>query len=285
MFPRGIAPERLPGEDETNMEEWMRRLGRFVRQETVLCVALGLGAVSCLAVPPDAGYADYVDWDTLAMLFSLMAVMRGFQDAGLFEWLGGRLLRRAANTRQMLASAGLRPDWAGWLAGPAFAAGAAALASLALPWYPLSCWLFAAALALLGVGAFLARRQDPDLNRGWKFAIAAILAHGACPAVVAWQDGALRLLAVLVDVVLLYLSVTLAVTGLVRGGGAGGQPPRPVVIFEYTAGAYALLQLAADAFPQFATPATVISMCALCFGFVQMVRYLIKEKPAGKTAG
>ena len=104
-------------------------------------------------------------------------------------------------------------------------AGAAALASLALPWYPLSCWLFAAALALLGVGAFLARRQDPDLNRGWKFAIAAILAHGASPAVVAWQDGALRLLAVLVDVVLLYLSVTLAVTGLVRGGGAGGQPP------------------------------------------------------------
>ena len=104
MFPRGIAPERLPGEDETNMEEWMRRLGRFVRQETVLCVALGLGAVSCLAVPPDAGYADYVDWDTLAMLFSLMAVMRGFQDAGLFEWLGGRLLRRAANTRQMLLS-------------------------------------------------------------------------------------------------------------------------------------------------------------------------------------
>ena len=102
---------------------------------------------------------------------------------------------------------------------------------------------------------------------------------------VAWQDGALRLLAVLVDVVLLYLSVTLAVTGLVRGGGAGGQPPRPVVIFEYTAGAYALLQLAADAFPRFATPATVISMCALCFGFVQMVRYLIKEKPAGKTAG
>ena len=94
-----------------------------------------------------------------------------------------------------------------------------------------------------------------------------------------------RLLAVLVDVVLLYLSVTLAVTGLVRGGGAGGQPPRPVVIFEYTAGAYALLQLAADAFPRFATPATVISMCALCFGFVQMVRYLIKEKPAGKTAG
>ena len=101
MFPRGIAPERLPGEDETNMKEWMRRLGRFVRQETVLCVALGLGAVSCLAVPPDAGYADYVDWDTLAMLFSLMAVMRGFQDAGLFEWLGGRLLRRAANTRQI----------------------------------------------------------------------------------------------------------------------------------------------------------------------------------------
>ena len=84
------------------MKEWMRRLGRFVRQETVLCVALGLGAVSCLAVPPDAGYADYVDWDTLAMLFSLMAVMKGFQQTGTFIFLGNSLLKRTDTTRKLL---------------------------------------------------------------------------------------------------------------------------------------------------------------------------------------
>ncbi len=74
----------------------------FARREAVLCAALLLAALSCFAVPPSAEYASYIDWDTLALLFSLMAVMKGFQDAGVFVCLAGRLLRLASTTRSMM---------------------------------------------------------------------------------------------------------------------------------------------------------------------------------------
>ena len=44
------------------------------------------------AVPPDKGYLDYIDWDTLALLFSLMAVSKGLQGQGVFDALGAALL-------------------------------------------------------------------------------------------------------------------------------------------------------------------------------------------------
>lgn len=57
---------------------------RFFRAEAVLCVSVLLALVSTAAVPPSSAYLAYIDWDTLSLLFSLMAVMKGFQRAGLF---------------------------------------------------------------------------------------------------------------------------------------------------------------------------------------------------------
>ena len=79
-----------------------QRCAAFFKQETVLCIAAVLAVVSVAFNPPSAAYAGYIDWDTLAMLFSLMAVMKGFQKAGLFVWLGNCLLRRTDTTRKML---------------------------------------------------------------------------------------------------------------------------------------------------------------------------------------
>ena len=84
------------------MSTAFKRCVRFFRAETVLSAAVCLAAASALLVPPDAGYLDYVDWDTLAQLFSLMAVMKGFQQAGLFNFLGSRLLGRVRTSRGML---------------------------------------------------------------------------------------------------------------------------------------------------------------------------------------
>ena len=42
------------------------KLIRFFKQETVLCAALALAAVSMLLVPPDGEYISYVDFRTLA---------------------------------------------------------------------------------------------------------------------------------------------------------------------------------------------------------------------------
>ena len=74
----------------------------FLKQETVLCAAALLAVVSAFFVPPSLNYIGYVDWDTLALLFSLMAVMKGFQQAGVFLSLGSRLLGRVSSTRTML---------------------------------------------------------------------------------------------------------------------------------------------------------------------------------------
>lgn len=74
----------------------------WIKKEVVLCAAILLAIISCFLVPPSLNYISYIDWDTLALLFSLMAVMKGFQNAGLFIYLGTRLLSRAGSTRKML---------------------------------------------------------------------------------------------------------------------------------------------------------------------------------------
>ena len=80
-----------------------QKIGAFLRRETVLAVAWALAVVSALAVPPDAGYAAYVDFDTLMLLFSLMAVMAGLQGLGVFRRLGERLLAGTGTTRRLEA--------------------------------------------------------------------------------------------------------------------------------------------------------------------------------------
>ncbi len=74
----------------------------YIKKETVLCVAALLALLSSFLVTPDAQYAAYIDFDTLLLLFSLMAVMAGFQRLGLFRLLGGKLLALVKNVRQML---------------------------------------------------------------------------------------------------------------------------------------------------------------------------------------
>lgn len=74
----------------------------FLKAETVLCVAVVLAVASAFVVPPNPGYVSYIDWDTLALLFALMAVMKGFQKAGLFVYLGNQLLKRTHTSRSML---------------------------------------------------------------------------------------------------------------------------------------------------------------------------------------
>ncbi len=80
----------------------LKKCAVFFKKETVLCVAVLLALLSMFFVPPSAAYAAYIDWNTLALLFSLMAVIKGFQKAGLFVFLGNHLLQKTVNTRQML---------------------------------------------------------------------------------------------------------------------------------------------------------------------------------------
>ena len=79
-----------------------RKCLSFFKKEVVLCVAALLAAASCFLSPPSAAYLSYIDWDTLALLFGLMAVMQGLQKANFFVYLASRLLRRIRSTRTLV---------------------------------------------------------------------------------------------------------------------------------------------------------------------------------------
>ena len=80
------------------------RLRAFAARETVLVVAAAAALASCALVPPDAGYAEYVDWRTLALLFCLMAVVAGFRKLGVLDAAGAWLVARARTPRAIAAA-------------------------------------------------------------------------------------------------------------------------------------------------------------------------------------
>lgn len=74
----------------------------FFKQETVLCAAFALAALSMLFVPPDGKYIGYVDFRTLAILFCLMSVMAGLQKSGVFQCVAQALLSRVNKAWQLV---------------------------------------------------------------------------------------------------------------------------------------------------------------------------------------
>ena len=78
------------------------KIKQFVKQEIVLCVAAVLAVLSMFFVPPDAAYIGYIDLRTLAILFSLMAVMAGLRRQGVFDRLGRTLLAQTGGTLQLV---------------------------------------------------------------------------------------------------------------------------------------------------------------------------------------
>ncbi len=74
----------------------------FFKKETVFCISVILALLSCLFVPPGIAYFSYIDWNTLTLLFSLMAVMKGLQKANFFVCMANLFLKKIKTTRTML---------------------------------------------------------------------------------------------------------------------------------------------------------------------------------------
>lgn len=92
---------------EENCEETktlLQRAVEFFRKDTVLVIALMLAAVSMFFVKPDGEYSSYIDYQTLALLFSLMIIMAKFQRMGLFQFIGTKLLEKVSGSRQIYAA-------------------------------------------------------------------------------------------------------------------------------------------------------------------------------------
>ena len=108
--------------ENISLRSAVRVIRAFAARETVLVVAVAAALASCALVPPDAGYAAYVDWHTLALLFCLMAVVAGFRSLGVLDAVGAWLVARARTQRAV----------AGVLVGLAFFASMAVTNDVAL---------------------------------------------------------------------------------------------------------------------------------------------------------
>ena len=75
----------------------------FFKKETVCCIAFLLAVVSMFFIPPSVNYFFYIDFRVLALLFSLMAVVRGFSSIGVFTRLGTMLLTHVHSLRMLSA--------------------------------------------------------------------------------------------------------------------------------------------------------------------------------------
>lgn len=80
----------------------MNRIIEFIKKETVLSIAMILALISMAAVHPDREYLAYIDFKTLCILFSLMAVMEGFKSIGVFRLTAEKLLRKASGIRSIM---------------------------------------------------------------------------------------------------------------------------------------------------------------------------------------
>lgn len=79
----------------------LRKAATFVKKETVLCASALLALSSMIWIPPDGEYPGYIDFRVLALLFCLMGVMSGFQEAGVFKRLARSLLHKTKTARQL----------------------------------------------------------------------------------------------------------------------------------------------------------------------------------------
>ena len=79
----------------------MRSVGRFFMREKVLAASLLIAVFSMFLVPPDALYLGYIDWDVLMLLFSLMAVVAGLKEIGVFDAVSRFLMARAGGMRRL----------------------------------------------------------------------------------------------------------------------------------------------------------------------------------------
>ena len=77
----------------------IEKVKALIKSEPVLVASWMLAGLSAFWVSPDLKYIDYIDMDTLFLLFGLMAAMAGFKALGLFQSLGGALLLKVRTSR------------------------------------------------------------------------------------------------------------------------------------------------------------------------------------------
>ena len=78
------------------------RLIDFFRNETVFSISLILAIISCFFVTPNITYLDYINWDTIILLFVIMVIVEILKNLSVFEMVVRKLLARIGNARELV---------------------------------------------------------------------------------------------------------------------------------------------------------------------------------------
>ena len=71
----------------------------FFKKETVFSISLILAIVSCFFAEPNL---DYINWDTIILLFAIMLIVEFLKNLAVFERLVRKLLAKISNTRELV---------------------------------------------------------------------------------------------------------------------------------------------------------------------------------------
>ncbi len=75
----------------------------FLKNETVFSISLILAIVSCFFVKPNINYFNYINWETIILLFVIMLVVEVLKNLAVFERLVRKLLTKIGNTRGLIS--------------------------------------------------------------------------------------------------------------------------------------------------------------------------------------
>lgn len=74
----------------------------FMKEEIILSVSVVLAIISCFFVKPSLDYLNYINWDTIILLFVIMVVVEILKNLAIFEILVHKLLNKVKNTRGLV---------------------------------------------------------------------------------------------------------------------------------------------------------------------------------------
>ena len=74
----------------------------FFKREIIFAISLILAIISCFFVRPNLNYFNYVNWDTIVLLFVIMLIVEILKNLSIFEILVRKLLVKVKNTRGLV---------------------------------------------------------------------------------------------------------------------------------------------------------------------------------------
>lgn len=87
----------------------MKAVLRFIKKEPILIVAVILAAVTCIFVPPNAEYLNYINFKTLTTIFSLSIIIKGLSKINTFKIIATKILPKIKSSRGLVTTLVMLP--------------------------------------------------------------------------------------------------------------------------------------------------------------------------------